>query len=901
MNRSAIDKRLKEIKIQKQNLLIDLENEENDLKELLKYDNHNSWGLFLNNLGKSQKLSGSELDVKTYISLRNSQSDFDFFDNIKDKLDSIPESNGSRLYKKINKNISIIADEFLYNSFKDVANLKYINQNNVDDNLIESDMLLVASTWRGLDNEWRGVATPKSRKREELVSIIRKFRKHGVPVVFFNKEDPVNFDRFIDVAKECDYVFTTAIEKVNDYKELCQHNRVYLIEFSVNPLYHNPIGMNLNNKDKEVLFTGSWYNKYPNRQNDTRMIFDGVIASDYNLKVIDRNFSLENKDYFFPEEYLKYISPEIPHNYIQKLHKLYNWSINLSSVVTSPSMIPNRVYELQAIGNVLISNYSPSINNKFQNVYLVTNQHEVTSILNSYSDEDIYYHQVYGIRNIMDGDTSFDRMKYILNIVGIKVESMDKKNILVVADELNDSTIKSFEKQNYKQKKLIKLEEFNDQVKANHDMVTFFSSSIEYEKDYLKDLRNGFIYSDVDFVQKSNMNKRSTIEYQYTGEVEDENKTLFWSESFSVDEIKNMQANDKIGLMIDHFEYKNDNEEIILRNNSSDDYELSVIVPVYNNGRYLEFKCFESLKRSSIFNKMEIIIVDDGSTDNETKQIIEKLKKRYSNVKVYAFNDQGSGSASRPRNRGVELSTCKYVTYLDPDNEAINDGYAVLLDELKQDASLDLVVGNILRLDRKIMRLNYYNYAYRYSLSEEIDNPKELLKNTSLRVQSIQALIVKKSVILNNQLEMVVSAAGQDSLFFQELLLHSKKIKIKDIDIHIYYANVSNSVTNTITRNFFMKYLKLEKSRIEFLIKNELLETYLEERFLYYFKNWYLKRVPLIIDEDTEVSLMILLKIYSLYEPYIKHLDQDIKRVIKYIKKKKYGKTKEYCAKIFEK
>ena len=68
---------------------------------------------------------------------------------------------------------------------------------------------------------------------------------------------------------------------------------------------------------------------------------------------------------------------------------------------------------------------------------------------------------------------------------------------------------------------------------------------------------------------------------------------------------------------------------------------------------------------------MEILLIDDGSTDEETINTISDIKNKYTNVRTYSFTDGGSGTASRPRNKGIELATAKYVTYLDPDNEAI--------------------------------------------------------------------------------------------------------------------------------------------------------------------------------------------------------------------------------------
>ena len=108
---------------------------------------------------------------------------------------------------------------------------------------------------------------------------------------------------------------------------------------------------------------------------------------------------------------------------------------------------------------------------------------------------------------------------------------------------------------------------------------------------------------------------------------------------------------------------------------------------------------------------MEIIIVDDGSTDNYTPMIVNRLVRENNNVKAYFYNDGGSGSASRPRNKGYELSTAPFITYLDPDNEAINDGYYHLYKEI-ENKEVDLVVGNMVKLDTKkrtltIIRLQF--------------------------------------------------------------------------------------------------------------------------------------------------------------------------------------------------
>lgn len=76
---------------------------------------------------------------------------------------------------------------------------------------------------------------------------------------------------------------------------------------------------------------------------------------------------------------------------------------------------------------------------------------------------------------------------------------------------------------------------------------------------------------------------------------------------------------------------------------------------------------------------------------------------------TYFFDQGGSGSAARPRNKGIEISKEPYVTYLDPDNEAISDGYAKLYEKIQQ-TDVDMAFGAILcvRHPRNLCVLDIY-------------------------------------------------------------------------------------------------------------------------------------------------------------------------------------------------
>ena len=827
-----------------------------------------------------------------YLEFRDENADVNFISKIKPLIDQIPDSNGSKFYKKFDVNIGIVADEFLFNSFDGVANFHYITRENYKEYADKLDIFLLVTSWKGLNMEWKGLGNPNIRKhRRDMFEILNYYQSRGIKTVFYSKEDPVNYDIFIELAQKCEYIFTTAEEVVDQYKIDCNNDKVSVLNFGINPTYHNPIGIKKFEKRKEVLFSGSWYVKYPHRIDDTQRIFDGVLDNDTELKIVDRNYELKLERHFFPEKYVKYVSPAVDHNTLQKLHKLYNWAINLNSVKYSNTMFANRIYELQALGNVLLSNYSVGVNNKFPNVFLINNRNEVADILNGFTPEEMYKHQIFGIRRVMSKETTNKRIKELLDVTNTPYEKQTR-TVAVIVKSKSEHILKMFNQQTYANKELIIENNLNKEVKEKYEMIAFFDETKEYGEFYLEDMINGFKYTNSDYITKEAYYDGEKlikgVEHDYVDIIKDRSRTIFWSESFSLEEILNISDDYKRqnGYSIDHFEFNN---KATINDEKQRNYKLSVIIPTYNNGDHLLNKCFNSLKRSSMFEDMELVIVDDGSTDNYTNKIISSLLKEYSNVKTFSYNDGGSGSASRPRNKGIEISTAPFVTYLDPDNEAINDGYSVLYKEISNN-NYDLVVGNMLKVSNEVSNFDYYRTMMQFNGKDVIQQKdiKQYLINTSFKAMSIQALVLKRELVLESSLKMVEGAIGQDTLFFQELLMHSKNVKAINLNIHIYYAAVTGSVTNVISSTFFDRYLILERERIVFLKQNDLLDSYLEEKFFIYFKNWYLKRLIKIKKTELPDAVDKLYNIYKLYKDHIKVNDETVMLFEKLYNDKEY-------------
>ncbi|WP_214000001.1 glycosyltransferase family 2 protein [Arsukibacterium sp.] len=105
--------------------------------------------------------------------------------------------------------------------------------------------------------------------------------------------------------------------------------------------------------------------------------------------------------------------------------------------------------------------------------------------------------------------------------------------------------------------------------------------------------------------------------------------------------------------------------------------ELSIIVPVYNSGQYLE-KCLNSIVNQR-FKNFELIIVNDGSTDNSA-EIIARFAELDDRV-VVIENKKASGNPGTPRNQALDICKGAYIGFVDSDDWLDNDYYSSLMEK----------------------------------------------------------------------------------------------------------------------------------------------------------------------------------------------------------------------------
>lgn len=293
--------------------------------------------------------------------------------------------------------------------------------------------------------------------------------------------------------------------------------------------------------------------------------------------------------------------------------------------------------------------------------------------------------------------------------------------------------------------------------------------------------------------------------------------------------------------------------------------ELTVVVPVYNNGRHLMETALPSLARQECWPRMRVMLVDDGSTDGVTEDVCRSLAEHCPRITAHLFGDGGSGSASRPRNWGVEHARTELVSFLDPDNEISPGGYDRLLelyaDGVAADRTPDLVSGYQVKVgdDVRVMA--------RHAFGDRVvkDARREFFRGRHFPTVSTQAAVLRTGFLRSSGIRFVESASGEDTLYGWEVLLAAEHAVFTDRAHLVYVADRSDSVTNDASAKLFHKHLVVEHARLGWLQENDLVETFCSGQLQRSLDAWYAPLLERVTPSERAEAEAVLAEIVALY------------------------------------
>ena len=217
---------------------------------------------------------------------------------------------------------------------------------------------------------------------------------------------------------------------------------------------------------------------------------------------------------------------------------------------------------------------------------------------------------------------------------------------------------------------------------------------------------------------------------------------------------------------------------------------ISFIIPVYNVEAYLP-ECIESIIKLPIHN-IEIILIDDGSTDYSGK-IADQYAKKYNQIQVF---HQKNAGLSITRNKGIELAQGTYIAFIDSDDWLIGNHIVDLYNTTKQKKA-DVGMGNLLFCYPNGIQSNPFP-PIPINLIGGLINGKtcftELMKHNAYPPMSCN-YIYRRKWLLSNNLHFV-NILHEDELWTPIALCKAERVVVTNIDFYGYRQREGSIMTS---------------------------------------------------------------------------------------------------------
>lgn len=219
---------------------------------------------------------------------------------------------------------------------------------------------------------------------------------------------------------------------------------------------------------------------------------------------------------------------------------------------------------------------------------------------------------------------------------------------------------------------------------------------------------------------------------------------------------------------------------------------ISIIIPVYNCEKYLN-RCLDSVLNQT-YNELEIILVNDGSTD-KTSDICDKYKVKDERIKVIHKENGGVSSA---RNVGISESSGEYIMFLDSDDWIESNMVEKMYNHISRYDDIDMVMcGCCLEFSSKeknILDIKLKNKTY--NSLEEYLKEFSYYRDKGVFGYSVNK-IFRSSIIKNNQVLFKKYSIAEDLFFLYDLLPYCNKIKVIEDSLYHYMHENQHSLSKS--------------------------------------------------------------------------------------------------------
>lgn len=245
------------------------------------------------------------------------------------------------------------------------------------------------------------------------------------------------------------------------------------------------------------------------------------------------------------------------------------------------------------------------------------------------------------------------------------------------------------------------------------------------------------------------------------------------------------------------------------------DLKLSIIIPIYNVMNYVG-TCIESLYKQGISeDEFEVILINDGSTDNSLS-IIQKYEKQHSNITIINQMNQG---LSATRNNGIKLAKGEYLLFVDSDDFIIENTLNDMLNIAIQN-QVDILKGDYIKANNHEINNGIRITNIKSHTSSVIKTGEQgFIENYNPMFSYVWQFLFKRSFIIDNCILFLVGKYFEDVAYTIEAYLKAKIFMAIPLPFYVYRQNESSimatmNVNKLYSMNEIIAYNHQQKYKI---------------------------------------------------------------------------------------
>ncbi|MCH5343420.1 MAG: glycosyltransferase family 2 protein [Acetatifactor sp.] len=277
---------------------------------------------------------------------------------------------------------------------------------------------------------------------------------------------------------------------------------------------------------------------------------------------------------------------------------------------------------------------------------------------------------------------------------------------------------------------------------------------------------------------------------------------------------------------------------------------LSIAIPCYNSESYMR-KCVESLLPGG--EDVEILIVDDGSTKDNTAQIADEYADKYPTI-VKAIHKENGGHGSAV-NIGIENATGLYFKVVDSDDWVKEEAYMQVLATLREqtgiDKVLDMLVCNFVydKVGEKRKKVMHYRHILPKDTLFTWEDCHHFMKGHYILMHSV---IFRTKLLRDNNIRLPEHTFYVDNLYVFEPLPYVKNMYYLDVNFYRYYiGREDQSVNESVMISRIDQQIKVNKLMVDYMVEKKA-EIIKNKRLYQYMRNY--------LEIITTVSSVLLIR-----------------------------------------